>query len=184
MKNIFFIIVACCFTSLVNAQQKIICLHPILGDTIDLTEKNTYLLFPEIDSNGFQSGQVKMNGDQYYFEYTLNDKMNNDKVSIEKLKEYHTNVEKLLAYHLYMKNSKAKKSESIVTRDAQEELQMHFNAKYDDVSFRRKLKKDAMRYQELKKQAELKGYSGVDKENYIKTSGVLIFDVSKKKNKE
>lgn len=41
-----------------------------------------------------------------------------------------------------------------------------------------------MRYQELKKQAELKGYSGVDKENYIKTSGVLIFDVSKKKNKE
>ena len=177
MKQISLTIVVCCFTCLLNAQQKIICLHPILGDTIDLTEKNTYLLFPEIESEGFQSGQIKKSGEQYYFEYISENNLNKDEVSIVKLKEYHTNVEKLLAYYEYIKNSNSNESNSIVKKDTQEELQIHFKAKYDDVSFRRKLKKDAMRYQALKKQAELKGYSGVDKENYIKTGGVFIFDV-------
>jgi hypothetical protein len=50
----------------VFAQKELVILHPVLGDTIDLAEKQTYLLFADVDDSIYDFGQIVKEGDNYF----------------------------------------------------------------------------------------------------------------------
>jgi len=168
---------ACLLSSIsMNAQKRVVILHPILGDSIDLTEKQTYLLFPEIKDVDFDEGQILKLKDKYILHISAHGDEHEFDIDSLQLLQYQTNITKLIAYQNYIENPKKAEQKSLVVINQTDTCALEVNLEYMSPAMRKKLRKDSYRYQRLKSAAESLGYWGVDQENYIKTAGIIVFN--------
>ncbi|MUP36493.1 hypothetical protein [Labilibaculum euxinus] len=181
MKNLIVSILFLIGSISVFAQKQIVILHPIVGDTIDLAEKQTYLLFADVDDSTYDYGQVMKEGDNYFLNVHSQSGEKLIEVDQLKLEEYHTNIQKLLAYYSYLENPDQLKEAPLVVLNQKDTCALEMDIEYLSPKMKKKLRKDSDRYQYLKSDAERKGYWGEDQENYIKTASHFVIYVSDKK---
>ncbi|PKQ65759.1 hypothetical protein BZG02_01765 [Labilibaculum filiforme] len=167
----------------VFAQKDIIVLHPAIGDTIDLAEKQTYLLFADIEDSSFESGQIIKLDDKYFLKVYYQSEEELVEVDRSKLEEYHINIQKLLAYYNYLENPDKLKVAPLVVVNEKDTCALEMDIEYLSPKMKKKLRKDSYRYQVLKSDAERIGYWGDDQENYIKTGSHFLIYASDKKKK-
>ncbi|MBN2596004.1 hypothetical protein [Labilibaculum sp.] len=153
------------------AQKQVVILHPVVGDTIDLAEKQTYLLFADVDDSAFDYGQVIKEGDNYFLDVHSQSGEKLIKVDQLKLEEYHTNIQKLLAYYSYLENPDQLKEAPLVILNQKDTCALEMDIEYLSPKMRKKLKYDSSRYQTKKSTAEEMEFWVTDKSNYIHTSG-------------
>ncbi|RUT79408.1 hypothetical protein [Ancylomarina longa] len=158
------------------AQKNVVVLHPILGDSIDLAEKQIYLLFPDINDSDFNYGKI-LKGNGKYILHTFSATGDQEfEIDSLQLVHYQNNINKLIAYQNYMENPKKEDRKSLVITNQKDTCALEMNLEYMSPAMRKKLRKDSYRYQRLKSAAESLGYWGVDQENYIKTTGIIVFN--------
>ncbi|MDQ1769791.1 hypothetical protein GQR60_08355 [Labilibaculum sp. A4] len=155
----------------VFAQKEVIILHPVVGDTIDLAEKQTYLLFADVDDSAYDYGQVMKEGDNYFLNVHSQSGEKLIEVDQLKLEEYHTNIQKLLAYYSYLENPDQLKEAPLVVLNQKDTCVLEMDIEYLSPKMRKKLKYDSSRYQTIKSTAEEMEFWVTDKSNYIHTSG-------------
>ena len=82
----------------VLAQDKLIVLHSVVGDTIDKREQQEFFLFSDIVKEGFSSITIYVNADKYFLH--INSKSGNDivEVELEVIEENREHIEKLTQY--------------------------------------------------------------------------------------
>lgn len=163
------------------AQKEFVILHPVVGDTIDLAEKQTYLLFTDIDDSTYDYGQVMKEGDSYFL--NVHFQFGNQFVEVDQLKlqEYNANIQKLLAYYSYLENPDKLKLAPLVVLNQKDTCSLEMDIEYLSPKMRKKLKYDSYRYQTKKSTAEEMELWVTDKSNYIQTSG--YFEILESKNK-
>lgn len=148
--------------------QELVQLHPIVGDTIDVTEKKVFYLFPEISDSSFVQGIIYSQDSTYKISITEKGKSNYmlhaDSVI---LNEYSRNIEKLALYYSQLAEVDSSNQKSLSTSNFSKQLNPEFNL---DAEERAKLVKDSRRYARKKDRAEDLGLWGIDKENYINSS--------------
>ncbi len=155
--------------SLALCAQKIIQLHPIIGDTISQNEKILFLLFPDIPDSSFQFGTLKQNVDSAFFldEFVSNQHYKKE-LTINEINKYKENIDKLLTYYASF-NDTTKSNEQIdLNKPFHLKKPIGISITSDQLE---KMKKEATRYNALKLEAEEKGLWGTEKDNYIKTKG-------------
>jgi len=183
LKKQIFTLLSLLISLSVFSQKQIVVLHPVLGDSIDKVEKVNYLLFPELGDSLFTYGQIHFKNNKFYLHaYSQTGSTLREIDSLE-MKQYYLNVEKLMAYYAYKNNPDTLNDSRSVILSSMDTSALQQRIKYLSPEMRKKLSKDSRRYQSLKADAEQKGYIGVDKENYIKTSGYLEISTSKSKNR-
>lgn len=157
----------------IQAQDKVICVHPIVGDTIDLQEKKVYLLFSFIKDDDFSKAVVKQNKDQYLL-YTAKDNKIR-KIQKDVINECHRNIEKLVAYFaLQSKKDTLKLIREI--HEVDESLPVHTS--FLSAEQLKRISKKANRYQELKLDGQDQGLWGKDLDKYISESFSIPFVIS------
>ncbi|WP_075591539.1 hypothetical protein [Labilibacter marinus] len=167
MRKVTLVALIAILMSSVNAQ-KLVQLHPMVGDTIDATEKMVFYLFPEITDSIFEQGIIyRQNSD-----YNVNIKLVGQetyKVGIDStvLNEYQQNIEKLAMYYSNLAEPDTTNLSDLNSVRLSAKLNPEFNLTAEQ---RKKLVKDSRRYWRKKDKAEDIGLWGVDKENYIKSS--------------
>jgi hypothetical protein len=163
------------------AQKEVVILHPVMGDTIDLAEKQTYLLFADVDDSSFEFAQIMKEGDNYFL--NVHSQSGNQLVEVDqsKLQEYHTNIQKLLAYYSYLENPDKLKMAALVVLNQKDTCALEMDIEYLSPKMRKKLKYDSYQYQTKKSTAEEMEFWVTDKSNYIHTSG--YFEILDSKNK-
>ncbi len=174
MKNLFVSILFLVGSLSVFAQKELVILHPVVGDTIDLAEKQTYLLFADVDDSTYVYGQVMKEGDSYFLNVHSQSGEQLLEVDQLKLQEYHINIQKLLAYYSYLENPDQLKEAPLVVLNQKDTCALEMDIEYLSPKMKKKLRKDSDRYQDLKFDAEQKGYWGDDQENYIKTASPFM----------
>lgn len=165
----------------VFAQKDIIVLHPAIGDTIDLAEKQTYLLFADIEDSSFESGQIIKLDDKYFLKVYYQSEEELVEVDRSKLEEYHTNIQKLLAYYTYLENPDKLKVAPLVVLNQKDTCALEMDIEYLSPKMRKKLKYDSSQYQNKKSTAEEMEFWVTSKSNYIHTSG--YFEILDSKGK-
>ncbi|MFA9371169.1 MAG: hypothetical protein ACERIH_05625 [Labilibaculum antarcticum] len=163
------------------AQKEVVILHPVVGDTIDLAEKQTYLLFSDVDDSTYDFGQIVKEGDNYFLNVHSQSGEQLLEVDQLKLQEYHTNIQKLLAYYSYLENPDKLKEAPLVVLSQKDTCALEMDIEYLSPKTRKKLKYDSYRYQTKKSTAEEMEFWVTDKSNYIHTSG--YFEILESKNK-
>lgn len=82
------------------AQNHLFNLSPVVGDTIDRTEKLDYMLFPGINDSIFKYCYITQSANRYFVNtVTQNDSVFVQEVDLLKLKRYQENIEKLSEYY-------------------------------------------------------------------------------------
>ncbi len=162
----------------VFSQDKVVALHPAVGDTIEFTEKKMYFLFPEIEDTDFNNGQIFTGKNGFYLVCgTKSSKIihNIDPVAFN---QYRLNIEKLYAYYISSTNADTLN----ISTNELKSLSAVPHINLINAEMLENLPKESRRYQYLKNEAEKLGLWGEDKENYIKTSGYIeLFSTKKKK---
>lgn len=98
-----------------RAQDTLFVLHPLVGDTIDKTEKMNYFLFPSIENDDFKYCYLIQSNDHFFVKsYTLNDSIHIQQVDTTEIRQYIVNLDKLHTFYLNKaKNDSLKQSEKI-----------------------------------------------------------------------
>ena len=161
-------------TSALFAQKKTISLHPQVGDTINLKEKEMYLLFPEIDSEYYNYGVITKTQEQYQLNVIYNGICTTTNLDSLKINEYANNIEKLSNYYVSITDTLNHQKAIVASENMIRQLGIDTD-KFISPSLRKKIKKDAIRYQSLESDAKAKGLIGNAKDDYINQSGVIIF---------
>jgi hypothetical protein len=97
------------------AQDTLFVLHPLVGDTIDKTEKMNYLLFPSIPNDDFKYCYLTRSNEQFFVNsYALNDSISIQPIDTTELRQYRINLDKFLAFYLNKsKNDSLKQAEKL-----------------------------------------------------------------------
>lgn len=162
-----------------TAQQKPVVLHPVVGDTIDRTEKTAYLLFPQFADSVFGYAWIEDMGGNFVLHARLTDHVILVPFDTLQMAEYRMHVEKLSAWYASQaQDLPADSTISLVVKKRAGEKQ---NYELTEEMWR-KIKKEANHYAELSHQADMQGLSGRAREDYINTSGTteIRFDAGKK----
>ncbi len=161
------------FYQITFSQNRIIALHPIIGDTIDKNEKRAYLLFPEIDNSTFDFGQIIAKDNATYLHYRSGAGEQMKEIDSLKIKEYQCNISKLSAFYL----SKFKTDTTRISKNLNIKIKepSPLDITFITPEMRIAMEKEARRYNALKGQAEERGLWGKDKENFIQTGGYNEF---------
>lgn len=183
MKIVILSLLTITCTLSVFSQKTIVILYPLIGDTIEQSEKQTFLLFPELKDSLFEYGQIFFEDGKYTL-YTFS-KSGNKQMEVDslKLQQYYINIEKLIAYHSYLENSDSLKTVPLVIVNQKDTCALEMDIEYLSPKLRKRLSKDSNRYQELKSKADEMGFWGINKDNYIHTSGYFEIMISKSKTK-
>lgn len=155
------------------AQSKIVILHPILGDTIDLLEKQTYLLFPEVEDSNFEYGQVVMKGNGFFFRSYSGGALQKIDLKPSALKQYHINIEKLIAYQDFLENQKVLSGKPLVVVNNKDTCALEMDIEYLSPKMRKRLKVNTKRYLSKKTMAEEMEHWVRDKSTYVYSVGQI-----------
>ena len=167
------------FTISVFSQEKIIILHPVVGDTISFQEKMDYFLFKDIVDSNYQYGLIFFIDDDYYL-VSYND---HDSLIIEldsmKIFEYHSNIDKL--YNYYSSQSNIDSNQTKIDIFSPDYNSQSINTNYLSPEMIKKIEKDSRRHRYLNNEADLNGLKGQEKENFINSVGYGDVNFKKKK---
>lgn len=102
MKKVyFFFFIAITLFETSPAQKIVYILHPLVGDTIDQSEKKKYYLFSEIADSVYQSGFIYQEKDKKFLDVVLADKSSYTfSVNDSLLEQYFLRIKKLNAFYL------------------------------------------------------------------------------------
>ncbi len=168
------------------AQSTLIVLHSVVGDTISLAEKRDYLLFPEIPDSTFEEGILLQERETYQLvAFHGGDSLMVD-ISAENLEEYRQHVEKLYAYYTGKQAGKSDSLQSQISLSDSIPDLPEAQGDYLNDEARKKIRKDAFRYQMLNNMADDQGLRGREKEQYMEKggSGLIWMGNPKKKKKK
>lgn len=187
MKINFVFLIVVLFKNVVFSQSKIIQLHPILGDTIDLVEKRDYFLFPEVKDATYVYGILERKDSivrfvSYQFSDTISVNVNQQKIS-----EYQRNIDKLYAYY---KNQSVSDSLKIKSTGFMESKTAPGQKLVNPVKLSEAGKKligeESKRLIRLKNEAAKRRLIGEEKQVFMTNGpgGMELFSVKTKKKKE
>lgn len=109
MRKISLLIIGIVLSFHSYSQNKIVVLHPAVGDTIDKAEKVRYLLFPELKDSDFDYCFLSHSGEEFRVNlHTQNDSLVLIRLDSAEYKRYRENISKLENYY-----SEAAKRDSI-----------------------------------------------------------------------
>lgn len=154
-----------CVSNSANSQ-KLVQLHPLIGDTISYTEKVAFYLFPEISDSCYVQGVIcyqdsalKVNIiEKYKGAYDLS-------IDSTILNQYKQNIEKLILYYSNLNVSDTLNQNQILlsTTTANQKAPEYRMTEEE----RKQLVKESKRYLRKEDKAEDLGIHGVDRELYI-----------------
>jgi hypothetical protein len=103
------------FSANCHAQHTLFALHPLVGDTIDKTEKMNYFLFPSIKNDNFKYCYIIQSNDHFFVNsYTLSDSINIRQIDTTEIRQYIVNIDKFHAFYLNRaKNDSLKKNKKL-----------------------------------------------------------------------
>ena len=153
------------------SAQKLITLHPILGDTIDQREKETYLLFPAIEDSLFDYGLIMTDGMDYFLHNHYSTDITISILDSNQVTESYMIVEKLSTYFGHRTHlDSVYQQESILLIEENEN-----NKKVRSISvgpeMQKKIARDARHMETRRNRADQQGLMGKDRENHMNNSG-------------
>jgi hypothetical protein len=148
------------------AQDKLIVLHSVVGDTIDKREQQEFLLFSDILDLDFTTATIHCENAKYVMHINSASGLRILDIKEEDVVENSKHVDKLARYF----KSLAEKKDSLDIDLKTVYSWPKFQSELLNDAQKRKIAKDARRYFDLNQDAELLGLSGLDKENYIKVN--------------
>ena len=150
----------------VNAQAKSIVLHAIVGDTIDKREQQEFILFSDILDQDFTTATIHCNNAKYVMYINSASGLKLVDIEEEDVVENSKHVDKLSRYFNYLAEKKDSLDIDLKTTSSWPKFQSDI---LNDAQ-RRKIAIEARKYFDLNQDAESKGLTGLDKENYIKVN--------------
>lgn len=161
MKNILLFF---CILLIQNVNsQNVYPLHPSVGDTIDVTEKLDYSLFPEIENSGFQYATIQFKKNKFILEIVERDidketgleieTSYGQDLSQEKIIEEQQKIQKINAYYKYLAEE-ATKPKKQPTQAIQKSVPIRFEGAMSEkmkkeARMNLRLKEDSRRMQEF-----------------------------------
>ena len=158
------------------AQQKIISLHPLIGDTITYEEAYDFYLLHENDIKSFDYAII-IQEHQDYTVYFYGDSARQASIDSLQIAQYHQNIEKLWQYTL---QSRAEQNKSL---DKDTSVIQSVDLNLMTLEQKKKMIKDARLYNHKKLNADEWGLMGNEREDYMNYSGGYIWSPVKKKDK-
>jgi hypothetical protein len=155
------------------SQNKVV-LHRVLGEEISLEEKKMYLLFEGIENDHFESGNIIEREGRYYLNYICNKQKYSVEILKAKLEEYHLNIEKLLAYEIYLKEPDKFKGKPLIVAESKDSSSFEIDINYLSEKQRKQLNRTINSFHVLNEQAKLKGYKIDNRGQYVKSSSRVI----------
>lgn len=148
------------------AQDKLVVLHPLVGDTIDRSERDVFLLFPEITNSDFISATIQSRTDKFYLHALSITGLDIVEIDSMTLRQSREHVEKLLKYFAYLdeRENESLEIDTIVGNWISLERELL------TAQQRKKIATDAREYFDSNQDAESLGLWGLEKENYIKVN--------------
>lgn len=168
-KNLKLLLASLLFSFCVQAQPVI--LHPVVGDTIDLTEKRAYLLFPQFADSTFQYAWIEEKTGTFNLHACLKGGTVTSVMDTVEMDEFKMHIEKLSVYYASQgkPDSTTNKSGSIVIKNkpsGDDKRSYDLTPEMLD-----KIKREARRYAALNHEAQMQGLTGRAKDDYINTAG-------------
>jgi len=160
--RLFFGFILLAMSLSVVAQDKLIVLHAIVGDTIDKQEQRTFVLFSDILNQDFTSATIHCENEKYLMHINTVSGLDLVEIKAEDIAENSNHVDKLVRYF----KSLIGKKDSL-DFETTSSLPMSVPEILNDAQ-KRNIAKEARRYFDLNQDAVQLGLSGLDKENYIK----------------
>ncbi len=148
----------------VFSQDKLIVLHPVVGDTIDKQEQQNFVLFSDIVNQDFISATIHCENLKYVMR--INSILGLVIVNIKKedIDENSQHVDKLVRYFKTLDEKKDSLNINLRTAESWPKFQSEFL----NEAQKKKIAKEARMYFSLNQTAEQRGLLGVEKDNYVK----------------
>ena len=101
MKQFTMFLFGLIFSANCSAQDTLFVLHPLVGDTIDKTEKMNYFLFPSIKNEDFKYCYIFQSNNRLFVNsHTLSDSISIQQIDTAEIRQYIVILDKLLAFNL------------------------------------------------------------------------------------
>lgn len=172
MKNKTIVVALLLLSSAALSQNTVFRLHPVVGDTIDQTEKSAYLLFSQLVDSSFKEGWIGQTGTSFVLHACLTSGTVTLPLDTATLAEYKSHVEKLSAYYASLAESSTDDAaRSLAVKDPSSSGEKRGYQLTDEMW--NKIKKDANRHAQLSHSADIQGLTGRAKEDYINTAGQI-----------
>ncbi|MDE5420867.1 hypothetical protein L3073_01455 [Ancylomarina sp. DW003] len=148
------------------SQDKLVVLHHIVGDTIDIQEQRDFILFSDILDQEFNSATIHFHNSKYLMHVNSDSGLKTVELTEKDIEENREHVDKLVKYF----KSLVERNDSLWIEERTSETWPKYQAKILTDDQRRTIAKDAIKYFDLNQDAEDLGLWGLEKENYIKVN--------------
>jgi len=152
-----------------HAQNQVVKMHAVVGDTVTQNEKRLYYLFPELPDSGFVYSVLHRLDNAYELVAVYeNDTLFADIDSIQ-VAEFHQTIDKLNAFYSRNEQKPDGLSNLPGIGDSLKNVKQ-FDDRFLTPEVRMKMAKDGRRYQFLSDAADRQGLQGQQKQDFIKTN--------------
>ncbi len=179
MKTLTFLYVMISFCWFGFAQENIISLHPVVGDTINIKEKKDFLLFPDIPDSGFSYAVIKNKQGDYYVCSYYNTEYKEKQIDTTTMDQYYINVEKLSAYYSNQKSEDKGLESMNIKRLDPVDKRITTGDIIISPETRKKIGYESARYRGLNNSANDMGITGQEKKDYINSGGYYEIKLNK-----
>jgi hypothetical protein len=150
----------------VFSQDKLIVLHPVIGDTIDKQEQRDFVLFSDIIKQDFTFATIHCENEKYVMHINSTLGLIIVNIKEEDVLENSKHVDKLVRYFKILDEKKDSLNINLRTAESWPKFQLELLNEAQKI----KIAKEARKYFNLNQDAVQLGLSGLDKENYIKVN--------------
>ncbi len=159
--------------ALTQAQEQLVQLHAVVGDTVTQNEINLYFLFPELPDSGFVFSVLHRLDNATYELVAVyeNDTLFADIDSLLVAK-FHQNIDKLNAFYVRNEQNPGSLLNLPDVGDSLKNMKQ-FDDRFLTPELRVKMAKDGRRYQFLSDAADRQGLQGQPKQDFIKTNSYV-----------
>ncbi|MGZ2370083.1 hypothetical protein ACXR6G_09885 [Ancylomarina sp. YFZ004] len=176
---LFFIFLVITHLSVI-AQDKLIVLHEIVGDTIDKHEQRTFVLFSDILDQDFTSATIHCGNEKYVMHINSVSGLKLVEIKEDDIVENSKHVDKLASYFKSLVVKKDSLDLDLKTASSWPK----FQSELLNVTQKRKIATEAREFFMVNQTAEELGLLGIDKENYIKVNSKsflaeILFEILK-----
>ena len=184
MKQFILFLFGLTFSTNCRAQDTLFVLHPLVGDTIDKTEKMNYFLFPSVKSDNFKYCYIIQSSNHFFVNsYTLSDSISIRQIDTTEIRQYIVNLDKFRAYYL-----NRAKNDSLTQA---EKIDLNFNGLNPTFNndqlvgeqSRDRISKEVRRDNRIKSDAERAGRIKQGSDLFDGGAHFELFNIGKKKKK-
>ena len=154
-----------------KSQNTLIPFNDIIGDVIDSTEQQKYLLFSDLIDSTVQYSEIHKEQNDYFLKLFTKKDSSQVKIPYEDLVYYRKLVEKMDTYaeNLTQGDTSQEKSVLIVNQEEHE-----VSAPLTNEELNEKMRKEARRFQIMRSEANRQGLQGQARQNYYDTGGTIF----------